>query len=208
MERNILKAKIGKPFVFNVRDVISTLRKPPIRHDTKAVLNPSESIAKELLPGMSPSDYVNTIKAGLRTVKEYDVRVWRIGILQLAGSLRISEALEIMPWNITLLGDVKITAKKRGIDRIVQGGEIREWLIFCRDNSIVPFDGISKNYVWRVYNKCGLVAVVGNKQNHQVTHIFRHANASVIRESNLSDDLVTQQLGHKSKNTQSHYGKA
>lgn len=207
MATNIFSAKIGVKRVFNVSDVEKLLNQRVARHDTGAVSSPPELNAIQLLPGMSAEDYVNVIRAGLANVKEYDVNVWRVGLLQLAGSLRITEALQIMPWHITLLGDVQISALKNGVDRLVKCAELSNWLIYCKLNSIVPFAGISRNYVWRTYNKCGLLSVLGGGKRHIVTHIFRHANASIIRDSGIPDTIISQELGHKSKKTQMLYGK-
>jgi integrase len=115
--------------------------------------------------------------------------------------------LKIGQSDIDILGNVKINTLKKGQSRSVSSGELRTFFLECRQNSVYPFQGISRNYVYRCYVKCGLQFVTGIGRNNIVTHLFRHATAAAIRNEGFEATIISLKLAHKSKNTEKHYGK-
>lgn len=200
------KAKPGRKLVFNIGDVMQFLRTPPVRHGTNSVSSPSGEIATMLPEGFTIDDMTRAIMNGLETLKSYDLNVWRIALLQFENSLRISEVLQISPADIDSLGNVKINTLKGGQMRSVSTGELRSFFLECRQNSVYPFQGISRNYVYRCYTKCGLMHVTAENRNNIVTHLFRHVAAAAIRKEGFDPSIISQKLAHKSKNTEKHYG--
>lgn len=126
-------------------------------------------------------------------------------MLQLLGGLRISEVLGIKYNHITSSGAVNVRGLKGSNNKFVVVSELRNWLLYCKDSKINPFDGISRFMVYRFYKKHSISYLFEGRNHKSVTHYLRHLFAMDVNSSadNITD--VKEALGQKSINSTKHY---
>lgn len=159
-----------------------------------------------LLPARGNPDPKNSAHVSrLAQIKKENVILWYLIQFMLASASRVSEALNITPSRITQTGHVKIIAGKGSQNRIVHAGLSVDYFLLCKANSIKPFDGWSRFYVYRQFKRYGIGLHLPGRSNKAVTHSIRHAVAMAnVKESfNLTD--TQSQLGHKSTRSTKYY---
>jgi integrase len=130
-----------------------------------------------------------------------------IQLLEVTG-LRISEALAIRPWDISMKGMINIRSAKSSNNRLVHASSTLQYMLRCKELGVYPFDGLDRFYVYRQFKRLGIGAVYGDNKNKSVTHSFRHE--VVLDSLTITEELnsAQQYLGHKSIKSTEQYGKA
>lgn len=127
--------------------------------------------------------------------------------LQRDAGLRVSEALAIMPSDITSGGFVRIRGKKGSSDVLVKPTFGVEYFLWCRQSGVYPFMGIDRYYVYRLYKSLGLCHKFDGNAKMSVTHLPRHNYALQAKSVDEDSTLVTYALRHKSAKNDVYYVK-
>lgn len=127
--------------------------------------------------------------------------------IMMSGGLRVTEALSIRPYDITMTGLVKIRSLKKGNEKIISPGNAKEYLLTCKRKSIYPFDGFDRFYIYREFKKIGMPTIPTGFGKNAVTHIFRHLQVASLKEISEDKTVIKRYLGHKSIKSQENYGK-
>lgn len=195
--------KQGKITARNITEFFGpSLDKPRI----KSVSTPSAPTTTLCDLGKDLEARVTAVLAAGDKLKQWDVKLYFIYVLQLEHSLRISEVINIFPSDIDSLGNVKIKGLKNSSSRIISSSVVRPYLLYCRVSGVFPFSEYNRFYVYRQYKKAGVVWQSGGESKSAVTHALRHIAAATARKENFDASLITQKLGHVSSKTQIHYG--
>jgi len=142
----------------------------------------------------------------IEDLRNSDLLLFYIAHLQLIGSLRISEVLNIRSYDIDMLGHITIKGLKGSKDLVLFAGESKEYLIQCKRSKIDPFTLYSRFYVYREYKKKGIVFQSLNSSRKSVTHAIRQLNAMALRYNNKSNSDVSVLLHHSGNKSQRYYG--
>lgn len=172
----------------------------------KSVQTPTAQTSTLCGPGKSSSEDLTSVLSSIEAIKNYDRRLYFIASLQYGFGLRISEVLEISPYDITSTGHVKVKGKKGSNERMIFSDILRSYFVDCKIRKIYPFNGIDRFYVYRSYKKFGLSRRFGSNKNSSVTHLFRHLASLAAKENGVSIETRAQQLGHKSTKSTQYYG--
>jgi len=128
--------------------------------------------------------------------------------LQLQYGLRISEVLNITPYDLLTLGRIRIRSQKRGKDRIINYSDINNYLNFCRESSVYPFRDFNRFFVYREYKKQGLCIFHSKGKKSSITHSFRHIIAQLLDMEIENKEQISEFLGHKSLKSLESYIKS
>jgi integrase len=139
-------------------------------------------------------------------LKDIDKRVWAIAVIQKVSGARISEVLTLDYRNIMENGNIALRGAKRSNDRIVSSGEAWNYLKWCKDLKINPFEELNRFYVYRLYKSVGIILNTGKSEKFAITHAFRHIYVQQA-EKIVSTENIQKQIGHKSINSTKHYEK-
>lgn len=127
--------------------------------------------------------------------------------VMISGACRVSEVLDIRPYDITFTGLVNIHSLKHGKDRTISPGNAKDYLLYCRNNQLYPFQGFNRFYVYREFKRFGMPAIPTGAGKNAVTHIFRHLQVAAIKENGNDRELIANYLGHRSLKSQKNYGR-
>lgn len=152
----------------------------------------------------SPGEYLVS-SSKLSMIKRQNAKLYYLIEFMHASGCRISEALRLLPVDITYSGHVKIKASKGSANRIVFSGFAREYMISCKSNNVSPWAGYSRFFVYREFRKMGLMVQVSGNKNKSVTHAIRHVVAESMERAGMQLKDTAQLLGHKSENSTGYY---
>lgn len=124
-----------------------------------------------------------------------------------AHGLRISEVLNITPYDIAKNGTIKIKALKGSNNRLLAYSPEWQYLVKNRQNLPLIKAGYSRFYFYRLFKTLGIYSKIGQRSNNSVTHYFRHKIAADLRQSNFTPEDISLNLGHKKQSNSEHYGK-
>lgn len=130
---------------------------------------------------------------------------YAIGIIQLRGGFRISEVLNIGPSQIISDTDLFINADKGSRPRRVHVPELRDLLMRCVKNNIIPFKGISRFAVYRMYKRYNIVVSNGRNKNNSVTHAMRKLYVRDSYKTSKNINITADLVGHKSAKSTEYY---
>lgn len=140
--------------------------------------------------------------------KKHELGVfYYLGLIQLAGGLRISEVLNIKAHHIINGDTVFVKGLKGSSDKRIFVPECSEFLSRCSSNNINPFNGISRFQVYRLWKRLGFVVLKGNGKRNAVTHSVR--KLAIQELHNVTNDInsTASAIGHKSSNSTKYYVK-
>lgn len=175
--------------------------KSPVKSES----TPLTHFSTMLHPGTDVIQIQRSIEAAMVKAKAEDVEFFYLMAFMYENALRVTEALSVRPYDITINGFVKIKALKHSNNRICHPGLAKEYLINCKKQGIYPFSYYTRFSVYRYMKRYGFPSLKKNGKYSAVTHIFRHLKAAELRSSFGSSD-VTLFLGHKSPKNQQYYG--
>lgn len=173
--------------------------------DNKPVLNPTAHTNTLCADGVVPGSEIRRILEQSMKFRFTFPDYYYIIMLQLLGGLRISEVLGIKYQHITSSGAVNVRGLKGSNNKFVVVSELRDWLLYCKDSRIDPFDGISRFMVYRFYKKHSISYLFEGRNHNSVTHYLRHLFAMDVTSSADSITDVKEALGQKSVNSTKHY---
>jgi integrase len=125
----------------------------------------------------------------------------------LLSGARVSSVLKIRPIDIRQGGKVIIRQDKRSDIIIYQPVSLLSYWLKCREFYVIPFYGLSRFYYYRLFRKLGLYGMFEGNNKYSVTHIGRHLQGIVFRDSDLTIVDKKKVLGHKNEKNILYYEK-
>lgn len=173
----------------------------------KSEPKPNAQTTKVCTLGESAQASVRISDTVVAELAKRDDRVKKLYVLMCSCGCRISEALKIAPHHITNTGSFVIKGSKGSGSRMYKVSELSEWLLWCKRNSIYPFDCLNRFYVYRVFKSVGIEhKFEGNKKN-SVTHLPRHLLAIEAKSIDAGGEVISDALRHKSSKSKVYYEK-
>jgi integrase len=177
------------------------------QHRTKPESDSTAQITNLCDTGDDPEKESKRISVMYEQCKRHSKFLLAFFALQVEGGLRVSEVLAVQWSDIDSLGRVTVRTLKKGVERVVSSGIGKEYLLRCRKAKTNPFDFVSRFYIYREYNKIGIVFKSATSTKNSVTHAPRHISALVSRKVNRQEKTIANSLGQKSLNSTKQYGK-
>lgn len=177
------------------------------KKDTKPVPSPFAHTTKLCAADERYLQLVKSIELRKSTILNQDYLLWYIIEGLLYNGCRVSEILSIKSGDITMIGTVKINAKKGSHNRIIHFQEATEYLKQCRLNKVEPFSLYNRYYIYRQLKKYGIELTTGNSSKNSVTHCFRHLFVNAARQEDIQSETIQAAVGHKNKGNTERYGK-
>ena len=170
-----------------------------------SVSTPTDQITKLEQHNAHLISTVNDLYTYRDSLLKSNVILWYIIELQINGCLRISEVLDIKPSDIMANGQVIIHSKKGSQNKFVAVSDSARYLIQCRNNSVYPFQGITRQYIGRQYIKLGISIpnILGIK--NATTHAIRHLVVSQMSADGMSIEDQATITGHKKTDNLKYY---
>lgn len=171
-----------------------------------SVLTPPAQYTKLLTPRNGSLDPMATAWASLvdgRSLSDTEKAVLE---LLMFNGLRISEALRILPTDVTSTGAIRVRALKGSSDRLIWPRfNARFWLT---NRLALPLtnSGFSRFYFYRLCNRYGFTTQLPGTKRQAVTHSFRHLLVRQLRSQGIEEELIQELLGHKSIKSTNSYG--
>lgn len=172
---------------------------------TKSVSTPSAQTTTLCSPGQDTDKLLKELVTISDSLKIENRVVYRIFMLQMYSGCRISEILDICPGDISRLGKILIKGKKGSNDKWIDIPCDKEYFLKCRTYDIMPFEGISRFFVYREYKKRGIGIKVGKTGKKAVTHMFRHLMGKIQEDEGFDINSTKKALGHKSIKSTNYY---
>jgi len=173
----------------------------------KSVSKPSAQNKTLCETGDAPGATNEPFKEWLRAAKSVSPQLHAILALQIEGSLRISEVLQITCRDILPNKKIKIRTLKKGVERIISMGEATKFFEGKMFAPYEPFSGCSRFWVYREYKKLGINFKSQTSKKQSVTHAARHINTKILRQTGIDKVVIMSELGHTNTKTQEKYGK-
>jgi len=151
---------------------------------------------------------IATLLDRVARIKNQYPQMYYLCTVMIEGSLRVSEALAIRPQDITPTGKILIKSLKKGNERLISSGDAKDFILRCRANNTMPFQGWSRFFVYREFKKLGIYFQSSTSSKPSVTHAIRHIITASNRSVTNSNEVLAQELGHKNQKTNQRYGKA
>jgi len=127
--------------------------------------------------------------------------------MSLLGGLRISSILRLQGKNV--LNDLSccVLQDKGSSTVIFHSVYCRDFWRMTKDYNLVPFDGLSRYYYYRLFIKLGLNKRFEGNINHSVTHLGRHIKGLVYKSQKMTEIEKQRLLGHKNIKNLQYYEK-
>lgn len=190
----------------NAKKLFDLLGSDRKKRSVKTALTPLEPITKM---SFDENDLMNTIhrlNSHAESMKVQNRKCYMVYKMLLQSGCRISEILNIRPYDIAINGSIRIKGLKGSSNRIISPGEFTEYFIKCKKLGVFPFDGINRKYVWSVFKKFGIYVNVDSSGKKAVTHALRHIMVSSQRISGTETDTIGEFIGHKNRKNTENYG--
>ena len=194
--------EIKLPEAFHIKRVRGQEIIAPKR--TKSVLIPITQYTKMCDVDAVVGQDVHGLVSSVARVKDLDLLVYYIAVIQLTNGCRISEVLRVASGDILENGNFIVRGLKRSADRICSCTEARDYLLRCRKNNFAPFQDIDRYYVARIYEKCGLYMVLQGYKKRATTHALRHLYIKSAK-GKMQSEHIKSSIGHKSLTSTRHY---
>lgn len=165
---------------------------------SKSGMTTAAQIEKQLQDRSYPDSENFISKQKLEVIKKENRQLFYLISFMSATACRVSEALNIGPWDITSDGFVKINTLKRGKPRIVNSGMAADFMVRSAQNGVKPFDGMNRFAVYRYFKRYGIETQLKGRKKKTVTHLPRHLVAQQIQRAGMDIELSKQALGHNS----------
>ena len=171
------------------------------------VLNPSAQSPELLKPGK----YYNLIEDPFlsKIIQNKYISTVEFSVIELLYSfgLRITETLEIQPFNISNTGHIFLTTSKTSEPRIIQPVYSKH---FWHSNNLayLPLSKTySRFYFYHLFKKLGFYQKYGDNINNSVTHYFRHQLVRNLLKQGFSRESISLFLAHRTFKTLKYYDK-
>jgi integrase len=119
--------------------------------------------------------------------------------------LRISEVLRIKQYDIKSTGHILIKGLKGSNDRLIQPKYYYEFWLNGAYGFLPLGDTYSRFYYYRLFRRLGIGQKFNGNTNTSVTHYFRHNLVILLKKQGVSEDLLSNYIGHVSKKTLKYY---
>ena len=174
---------------------------------TKSVLNRGAQIDRPCAVPVVDLSLSMPEVSFLTPLLSVDSSVYYLSLLMLANGLRISEALSIDLRNSVGFKKVLVRGLKGSEDRIIDLSIIDA---FVSSWGSVPgplFAHLDRYYVYRCFKKCGIEFKSISSSKYSVTHSLRHLHVQGLRSNNISEVIISNEIGHKNVKNTEKYGR-
>ena len=172
----------------------------------RTVLNPIAPTVKVCDAQRKGEIAYKSLLSKVDSLKSQSRILYYVAVLQIIGSFRISEVLNIKPTDIMLSGHVLVQGSKGSANQLIHSGEVSDYLVQCKSKNIYPFAALNRFFVYRQYRKVGIIYKSHYSGKLSVTHAFRQYNVELMRVNDIENEEISKHLGHKNKSNQSYYG--
>lgn len=172
----------------------------------KTVSTPVGQITTLSPAGKDLEELAKVLVLQAEQMKKYSLKLYYIFMLLYNSGCRISEILAINPIDIMVNGNVRIKGKKGSNNRVIFSAEAKDYLLFCKKNSVVPFKELDRKFCYRSFKKFGIQIEVSSSGKKAVTHALRHLNISMAKQVNMNLEERAEYIGHKNKANTKNYG--
>lgn len=173
----------------------------------KPVAKPCAQIAKLCSTDSKKMFDVAILGRQSAVVRKIDERCFVVLTILMNTGCRISECLNISPYDITVSGAFYIKGLKGSESRLYKLPEVANYMVNCKRLGVYPFEGLSRFYVYRVFKKCGIGYRFEGNKHASVTHLPRHVMAIDAKSIEGGNNYVTDVLRHKSEKNRAYYDK-
>lgn len=170
-------------------------------------LDPAAQIVNCDGPGETLKALSESLLNSVSQLKKRSEVLYYFALLQMENGLRVSELISVRCSDITVTGSFKIRGKKRSHNRMITGGEAKQYLLKCKGNGVNPFSHLDRFHIRREYLKAGINYYLRGDKKAKVTHIFRHLFVSGMLQSGIEVEEAKTFIGHKSVSSTEQYGK-
>lgn len=191
--------------VLSTRLLDRLLSTPPTKVRYKSGTTPAAQIENQLQNNGQDDKLKIVSDSIMEQIKRENQRLYHLINFMSASACRVSEALNIRPYDITANGFVKLNTLKRGKPRIVHAGMSTEYMIHCKLKGLIPFDGMNRFFVYRCFKRYGIETQLKGRKKKTVTHLPRHFVAQQIQKAGMDIKLSQQALGQNSLKSTSFY---
>lgn len=136
--------------------------------------------------------------AKLELLRSHSFNAYVFASLQLRHALRVSELLNTTPGDIDALGRLRVCSLKGGAPRIVALAEFEEYVLSLARMGSMPWTGLDRFYLNRLYLKVGIQINVEGGKRRSVTHALRHISAELLGDTTEDLRYAQSLLAHKS----------
>jgi integrase len=123
----------------------------------------------------------------------------------IATGCRVSEALRIKPYDITIGGRIILKGSKGSKSAQYCVPECSQYFISCKKSGREPFGSFSRFQIYRIFKKHGISHTFGENQKASVTHLPRHIMALDITATTEDKQIVSDALRHKNEKNREFY---
>lgn len=171
----------------------------PIKKEPK----PNAQNAKECNTSYNNSREVELLYKLLGSIKVAEPTVYIILLMQIRYGFRISEVLGIRVCDISSYGRVLVKGLKGSSDRVVDFPEIHSLGFKGGLSTNKVFQGYSRFYVYRVYKRFSIGALMQGNKKVSVTHYPRYLAVQDVARMAGGLEVAGTFIGHKNiKNTE------
>jgi integrase len=197
--------KNSKNTVLTERYLNEILQTDMGRSRTKSVLTlPAQSNTLYRVGNLS-SETFRHILSNNKQYLDKNIQIKSLILIMVNGGLRVSEALSVSWSDITSMGHVFIKGKKGSNDKVLHTGECESYFLKCRINSVDPFFGLNRFFVYRLFKSMGIVFEKKGNKNKAVTHAIRNLVSIDQQKNGFSIESTKTHLGHKNIKSTKHY---
>jgi integrase len=155
--------------------------------------------------GIRSQALINPISDKLELMRKKNYTLYVFCSIQLNGGLRVSELLGVLASDVDSLGRLKVKGSKGSLDRVVDSGEHKEFVLTFARNGATFWATWSRWFIYREYKKYGIGLDIEGNERRAVTHALRHLSVKLLNEQKGVITHAKQLLGHKSENSTKHY---
>lgn len=125
--------------------------------------------------------------------------------LMMSEGLRVTEALNILPSDVTKSGKIRVKGIKGSSDRLLTISNYKDFWQSYRRGKLSFRDVYDRFFIYRICKKNGLMLGISGSNKSAVTHSFRYAYLKQLQAEGVELTLSSKAIGHKSVNTTKGY---
>lgn len=120
-------------------------------------------------------------------------------------ALRISEVLNIAPYDIDNLGRITIKGSKNSHNKIVISPSHTDFFIRCKQLNTYPFSIYDRFFIYRLFKKLGIYKSFDSYSKKAVTHSLRFESIGNLQAGTITKEERARFVGHKNIKNTEHY---
>lgn len=192
--------------VIDSRKLFHVLNRGSEKGCSKAVITPPAPATPLCDAGTNEVLSVKQVSDALDALRTISYSLYLFANVQYLYGLRVSEVLGIAGSDMIGADRIRVKGLKRSSDRIVVDSAICSNFSNLKGLNIRLFECFDRYFVYRMYKRVGLFAVVQSSKKQAVTHVFRHLLATSMKSEGVDTETIKNFIGHKSETNTKRYG--